>query len=530
MTNWGAPLQTNLTSAIYADTNVAVGDRYEYKIVRPRPTGEKLLLSAAIRATPIESRGKIVILVDSALASRFSEPINAALAQFEEDLVGDGWMVTRKIVPRHDDRANDAANKFNKASVTAIHRLLQAEHQSGAKGVVLVGHVAVPYAGYYSGDGHADHIGAWPADMYYGDVDGRWEDGGQALPNAAHPELSNVPGDGKFENDFAPSDLEMLLGRVDFARLPLFGTQNAPTAAEARLIEQYFAKAHRYRFNLAPYPLGEEGVAYGFFSPDGRGSVDTIAYENAQRNFCAFYTRGLDALKVGDPYCPGEKSWVWGFIVGPGGAYLININMWVLEHTTASLTHLQNEPHVAFHLLLGSYFGDWNSTNNFMRATLATPNYGLAAAWMSPGPTPTHWRFQSMGLGEPLGAGLLSTVNDNPRQMTGDNVRFLAILGDPTLRLHVITPPSQLTVSRGNAGIELTWRPGDSAAQYFVYRAPDKSGPFSRISPVPIDRASFTDKEPSSREPVYMVRAVKLALSGCGSYTNLSQGIFAMRK
>ena len=73
---------------------------------------------------------------------------------------------------------------------------------------------------------NSDHIGAWPADMYYGDADGEWGDRGQIIWGTAHPEHSNVPGDGKFENDFPPSNLEMFVGRVDFTRLAAFRTGN----------------------------------------------------------------------------------------------------------------------------------------------------------------------------------------------------------------------------------------------------------------------------------------------------------------
>ena len=40
------------------------------------------------------------------------------------------------------------------------------------KAVFLFGHIPVPYSGNINPDGHPDHLGAWPADVYYGDVDG----------------------------------------------------------------------------------------------------------------------------------------------------------------------------------------------------------------------------------------------------------------------------------------------------------------------------------------------------------------------
>ena len=36
------------------------------------------------------------------------------------------------------------------------------------------------------------------------------------------------------------------------------------------------------------------------------------------------------------------------------------------------------DPRVVFTMLSGSYYGDWDSLNNFLRAGLATPTYTLA--------------------------------------------------------------------------------------------------------------------------------------------------------
>jgi hypothetical protein len=526
MTNWGDPIATNLADSVFRDTNVLTGARYEYQVTFPQSGTPRSLLTAGIRAGPVEDRGRIVLLVDEALASKFASLINPALVQLMEDLTGDGWTVVRHDVPRHDDRDSRSAERQNQRSIADIKRVLRREYDSGAKGVFLIGHAAIPYSGYQRADGHADHEGAWPADMYYGDVDGEWTDVGRSFPSATWFENRNVPGDGKFDNDHAPSNLEMFVGRIDFARMSLWHTGNDPSDPEARLIRQYVDKAHRYRFNIPPYPIEERAVAYGYFSTSGRDGLDGVVYENARRNLSAFYLNGDDKLDVGDPFFQRARSSQWGFIAGQGSAVSINAGYQRIEHTSIELLTPQGEPKVAFHLLLGSYFGDWNMPNDLMRATLATPDYGLAAMWLAPFPTLVCWRFQGMGLGEPLGAGLPSTVNDNPTYLTGDNNRLLAILGDPTLRLHVVTPPSNLRLERAEGAQRLTWTRGEPNARHFVYRAESKAGPFRRISRHPVANEAFTDPQPSPAEPVYMVRALRLVVSGCGSYTNLSQGIF----
>ena len=98
----------------------------------------------------------------------------------------------------------------------------------------LLGHIPVPYSGtycqdaqyLYPPDGHAatdpnSHCGAWPADVYYGDVDGVWTDETVQNTSSAYPRLHNVPDDGNFDQNALPSDLELAIGRLDFSELPV---------------------------------------------------------------------------------------------------------------------------------------------------------------------------------------------------------------------------------------------------------------------------------------------------------------------
>jgi len=97
-TNWGMALETNLTASSYADTNVLAGERYEYQVTFNASQAKRAVLSAAIRGAPVESRGRLVLLVDKALAARYRSIINSALRELIEDLIGDGWTVVRKNV------------------------------------------------------------------------------------------------------------------------------------------------------------------------------------------------------------------------------------------------------------------------------------------------------------------------------------------------------------------------------------------------------------------------------------------------
>ena len=60
-------------------------------------------------------------------------------------------------------------------------------------------------------------------------------------------------------------------------------------------------------------------------------------------------------------------------------------------------------------MLFGSYFGDWDSTNNLLRAAIATPTYTLTCAWVGR----PSWYFHHMALGETIGfSTMLSQNND----------------------------------------------------------------------------------------------------------------------
>ncbi len=102
----------------------------------------------------------------------------------------------------------------------------------------------------------------------------------------------------------------------------------------------------------------------------------------------------------------------------------------------------------------------------------------------------------------------------------------IALMGDPSLRLHPVAPPASLTVTtNGGGGVDLCWHASpDSVVGYHVYRATTTAGPFSRLTGSLITATNYTDPLVSSN--VYMVRGVKLEVSASGTYYNPSQGIF----
>ncbi|MBN1813561.1 MAG: fibronectin type III domain-containing protein, partial [Anaerolineae bacterium] len=183
------------------------------------------------------------------------------------------------------------------------------------------------------------------------------------------------------------------------------------------------------------------------------------------------------------------------------------------------------DPKVVFTMLLGSYFGDWDSPNNFLRAPLASPTYGLVSVWAGL----PNWYAHPMALGETIGYITRQTQNDNTVYNDYTNVGYvhIALMGDPTLRMHPVIPPTNLTASAGSGAVTLNWASSpDTVLGYHVYRSTTPEGPYTRITATPVTGTSYTNLGLSPGEYTYMVRAVKRETSGSGTYINLSQGVF----
>jgi hypothetical protein len=143
-----------------------------------------------------------------------------------------------------------------------------------------------------------------------------------------------------------------------------------------------------------------------------------------------------------------------------------------------------------------------------------------------------HWFVHHMGLGEPIGYSTRVTMNNRTlyRNQSNDFTRavFVALMGDPTLQMDPVAPASNLTAMQSGNSVNLTWSSStDSAIQgYHVYRSSSSTGPFSRLTTLPILGNTFSDNGVAPGNYTYMLRAVKLQNTPSGSYFNPSEGIF----
>ncbi|MBI2929352.1 MAG: LamG domain-containing protein [Verrucomicrobia bacterium] len=511
-TNWSA-LSSGSTAWSFTDTNVAVGTRYEYLV------GDRYLLSS-INGPLVTDRGRVLLLVDKTIAA----PLAKELAQLKTNLIGDGWTVARLEVDRHNDNDWSA----NAARIAQIKAHIAQEYQAAPtalKAVFLIGHVPIPYSGLLSPDGHG--FRAFPADGYYGDVDGQWTDAqnyrvSDEFTEARH---KNLAGDGKWDQlGFPPNaqglaHLEVAVGRVDFANLPIFlrapflGAPRTPHDTEVALLRQYLTKDHRYRHKL--FALPERFIVT---DTTGAGACHIYCSALASAGRCFGWEPGT--MLEGDLFAT-TNAFLWGFQFGRSSGVAISDGL----HTVNEFADPAKGSRVAFALLDGSYFGDFDSTNNFLRAFLGGPHYSLAAMWKRT----LFWRFERLALGEHLGTAMLRAINEAPR--TGsfyDYNIFIDILGDPTLRLFILSPPANLRADRQGGDVLLRWGASpEPGARYLVLRSTaGLDGAFTTLTPVPASDTTFTDTNAPAGPKLYQVRALALVTSASGSFTNSSQGVF----
>lgn len=485
--SWPAPLVTlDGTIRTWEDTGVEIGTAYEYRIsVDP---GQEGYVFAGIRIPAVHDRGIVHLVVDQTQAA----PLETELDQLVQDLIGDGWEVVRDDVSPTD-------------SVESVKSLVVSHYNinpSRMKAVFLFGRVPIPYSGNFAPDGHADHVGAWPADCFYADMDGVWTDSLVNNTGATRPENRNIPGDGKFDQSVIPTEPELMVGRVDLSRMTVF------PLSETELLRRYLDKNHRYRQGATPAPA-RALVSDNFL---------TRTEGFAQSGWRLASTVGVDNTSAGSWSTLSTTPYLWAYGCGAGS----------YDRASGVATtgdYVNNGYKAVFQMLFGSYHGDWDNPNNLLRAPLCVPDYGLASCWAGR----PNWHFHRMGLGGLIGESALISLKFSPYIM-GIRVRgtHVALMGDPTLRMHPAPPPTDPQSIREPGLVNLVWTPPLSPVEgYHVYRAPSPMGPFTRLTSTPLTVPSFVDLYPETEEDVYMIRSLFLQPSASGSYLNLSQGVFA---
>lgn len=499
--SWGSAIAVLPSSSDeFTDENVEIGVEYEYAIKAKYCIPIEIYISAGIKCKETEYRGKIIFLVDST----FTNVLKNELIQFESDLIGDGWEVIRR----------DISQNKSVGDVKNLIRNIYNSDPINVNTVFLFGHIPVPYSGHFAFDGHyGEHEGAWPADLYYGDMNEKiWTDEYVNSTQAIHASNRNIPGDGKFDINELPKDeiISLSIGRVDFHDLPAF------PQSETELLRNYLIKNHAFRHKLInPKLQALIDDNFGVLKYQGITEIFSIS---GWRNFSALLNS--ENVKTGDFFPDTENdSYIWSYGCG-GGTLTSSKGIGMTED------FVNQSPKTIFTAFYGSWFGDWNTQNNFMRSALASKGWTLTSCWAGR----PHYTFHQMGMGETVGHCVRETQNNLNLYYTGRTNRGIHenLQGDPTLRMHIVNPINSLQtdITEYNTVLLLWNSSGDNILGYYIYKLDTLTNIFKRITPSPIENTEFEDVSPMPGNNFYMVRALQLSKVTSGSYYNLSQGIF----
>lgn len=474
------------TTLSYEDTTVTAGTTVEYNVQRKGMTNGNAYVLAGIDVPFPDDLGVVALVVDSTTATTV----------LEDDLAREGWDVVR-IVVAATDKPEAVREKLQALATTHGKRL---------RAAFLVGRVPRVFSGLLNPDGHADHRGAWPADTYYGDLDGMWPDtqelGGVGV-------FENKAGDGKLDPTRLPSDLDIAVGRVDFFEMPAFAPLD-----EAGLLKRYLEADHAFRTGQKTYGARTYVAdSFGYFSGEAFSRI-------AWRDSYAIYGSGPESGKpVFDAL---EDPAGYGLAFGCGGG-----NPTGAGGVGSTADFVKRAPRAVFFGLFGSYFGDWSYKDNFLRAALGSSGGVLATAWFA---RPWHHLHQ-LGAMATFGEAFVATANNTSTYDAGTASRsvHLALLGDPTLRLFVARAPTNLVADNGPTALTLSWSASpDADAGYVVYRR-QADKPWQRLGESAT--TSYSDETATVDETYrYRVVAKMKKVTASGSFFLHSPGPIAEKK
>ena len=506
--SWGNPVATLPASATsYTDNQVIPDSAYEYQVLKNTiaqilPINPSGYIYASVQRAPQHNRGTFLLLVDSV----FSISCDAEIKRLMSDINADGWKIIRKDF-----------NRQVKDTVIKNYIVSEYNKDNTLNTVLILGHIAIPYSGNVWPDSHPDHKGAWPADVYYADVNGPWTDNTVNDTFSTRPENDNFPGDGKWDQSEIPTTVELAIGRVDFYDMPIFAK------TEVTMMKSYLDKNHDYK--TAAIPVVHRGLIDENFNAIHPLYAQETFADNGWKNFSVML--GIDSVKNLDLVSTlNNQNYQWAYGSGPG-SYISSGGL------GSKASFANNDVNSIFVLLWGSYYGNWDTKNNFLRAPLCADVPALATCWAGR----PKWHLHHMAMGEPIGFSTIVTQNNkyitpgkaisyNPAGFSSGQIH-VALMGDPALRLDYLQPPSSLTANRMKNISTLSWTPSadPNVIGYYIYSSPDSFGKYTLESTL-VSSTVFSDTGNNSL--YYMVRAAKKERNPSGSYINLSLGDRAM--
>ena len=515
--NWGTPLATiSAANSFYLDSTALKGLVYEYRVAKVKGNSIRAIgyVASGIEVALNHYRKNILILVDS---STYNNIDSNAWKTLKNDYYMDGYGVTLMLVSEY---SKPPAIKTKISTWSNVNRNLNNQ-------CLLIGRVPVAYSGTMltnttdlPPDAHPDHGGAWPTDLYYAEFDGAWTDFLTMTTNITRAANLNNPGDGKFDPHFIPDNIDIQIGRIDFRMLPAQGI------SDFKMVENYLRKLHQ--FKIAAVKVPNKAFISDNFNYLGGEMPMRSGWNNAScmvgKNNITSTGNYFDSCKA--------NSYLYANVMG-GGSFTNCSGVGASNQFTDSIR-------AVFNVMFGSYFGDWNTQDNFLRSCLASKGLTLTNVWAHR----PHWYFHQMAMGMQIGHSVIIAQNN----LTDFSLKYgyigsfggnyldrrisMNLMGDPTLRMHYFDGAKNLNSNKTNSNknVVLTWtassEPG--VVGYHVYRTSRNGGVDYPITTAPLNALTFTDLNPYNGTNYYVVKAIKLETSNTGTYYNSSWGVMAI--
>ncbi|MFA7327487.1 MAG: T9SS type A sorting domain-containing protein [Candidatus Kapaibacterium sp.] len=455
----------------------------------------------------------VLLLVDSTVYY----PLESEIKRLRDDLVSEGWGVRIVEVNR---MKYDEARFINVLDLyyLGIRDFLYYNPNLNTEAVLLIGKTPKFYSGKFAPDNKPNHLGAWPANGLFGiktafahtyrDKENSFESDWERN-NYGYQDL--VYGYNTF-----PYKVDLMVGSLDLSGLSSF------PESEIELLRRYLNKNHKYRTGQLPFRR--------------RGLIDDkLADEHLReapassgwRNFNSMF--GPDSISEGDYFSTlADESYMASYACGNGQPFDS------LGGVGSSKDFATKQVNTIFTMLYGDYIGDWDSPDNFLRASLASEPSVLTAAWVGH----PHWFMHHMSIGYPLGYSTRLTQNNDiyvplehfqtdttskPYDPYKNGVH-VGLLGDPTLTMYPLdleNSVSNLKAEKMNDyTVRLTWDISDMSSTHFydVFRSNYADGPFDKVTEVSITDGQFVDEYHHTGDVWYMVREKVLEFSPTASF------------
>lgn len=490
----------------FTDSLVKEGEAFEYTVVKVNTTNSTDALGyiyAGNKLIEPTNFSGVIILLDS----NFIIPIANQIQQLTNNLTSEGFKVKLIYAGR-----NEEVIKV-KDRIVSVYKGLN----NKVKSLFIIGHVPVPYSGFFSStgeapppDGHVEgsgnHTGAWPADVYYADmINTNWTDVNVTITSGSQTRHHNLPGDKKFDQTKLPNNLDLEVGRVDFFGMSSF------KKSDTLLTIEYLNRNNNWRngkIQTIERALIDDNFTSLNLSSTGYNNFSTLVR--------------ADSIFNNRDYLTSQKngSYLWSYGCGAGSYTSCNGIGNTANFVNDSFNNI-------FTILAGSYFGDWDIANNFLKAPLAQSS--LASFW---GGIP-KWYVHHMGLGMNIGYGAKITQNNTTFYFNGgfnasNNSVHIALMGDPTLKMRNLPKVTFLNAESKNNYVYLNWPAvAGNLNGYAVYRVDTMNNIYTKLNKSIITDTFFIDNQNyNNGNFTYAVKAINLETTPSGSYYNTGGAAF----